>query len=73
MSKVLLLSIIVPMYNVAPYVARCLRSLANQDLSSEEYEIICVNDGSPDNCKEIVEKLQNEIPNIILTLISNRF
>ena len=60
------LSIIVPMYNVAPYVDRCIRSLANQDIPFEDYEIICVNDGSPDNCAEIVTKLQKEIPNIVL-------
>lgn len=60
------LSIIIPMYNVAPYVERCLRSLANQDIPFNDYEIICVNDGSPDNCAEIVKRLQNEIPNIIL-------
>lgn len=60
------ISIIVPMYNVSHYVERCLRSLAKQDISVEDYEIICVNDGSPDNCKEIIEHLQKEIPNIIL-------
>ncbi len=54
------------MYKVAPYVDRCIRSLANQDMPTEEYEIICVNDGSPDNCKEIIEGLQQEIPNLIL-------
>lgn len=60
------LSIIVPMYNVAPYVERCIRSLAEQDLPSEDYEIICVNDGSPDNCCEIVEGLKQEFANIVL-------
>jgi glycosyltransferase involved in cell wall biosynthesis len=65
MSK-LRLSIIIPMYNVAPYVDRCLSSLANQDIPYDHFEIICVNDGSPDNCSEIVKRLQNEIPNIIL-------
>ena len=54
------------MYKVAPYVERCLRSLANQDIPFKDYEIICVNDGSPDNCAEIVMKLQKEIPNIVL-------
>ncbi|WP_375585606.1 glycosyltransferase family 2 protein [Cyclobacterium xiamenense] len=65
-GKELSLSIIIPMYNVAPYVERCLRSLANQDIPNEEYEIICVNDGSPDRCREIVEELQREISNIVL-------
>ncbi|MFZ4455583.1 MAG: glycosyltransferase family 2 protein [Bacteroidales bacterium] len=60
------LSIIVPMYNVAPYVEKCIRSLENQDIPKSEYEIICVNDGSPDNCKEIVERLQMEFVNIKL-------
>lgn len=60
------LSIIVPMYNVAPYVERCIRSLEDQDIQKDEYEIICVNDGSPDNCREIVKSLQLEYPNVIL-------
>ncbi len=54
------------MYNVAPYVERCLSSLANQDIPYDDFEIICVNDGSSDNCSEIVKRLQNEIPNVIL-------
>jgi glycosyltransferase involved in cell wall biosynthesis len=65
-QKNIMLSIIIPMYKVAPYVKKCLRSLADQDIPFSSYEIICVNDGSPDNCSEIVESLQNEIPNIVL-------
>lgn len=66
MNQEIKLSIIVPMYKIAPYVERCIRSLAGQDLPFEEYEIICVNDGSPDNCSEIVRELQKKVPNIIL-------
>lgn len=62
----MLLSIIVPMYNVAPYVERCLRSLTNQDLAPDQYEIICINDGSPDNSAAIVENLQKEFSQIVL-------
>lgn len=65
-SSCIKLSFIVPMYNVGLYVERCLRSLVNQDIPPEDYEIICVNDGSPDNCLEIVSRLQLEIPNIVL-------
>jgi len=61
-----IISVIVPTYNVAPYLERCLRSLANQDISNEHYEILCVNDGSTDHSKDIVENLQKEIPNLIL-------
>ena len=39
-------SVIVPIYNVEEYLPRCIDSLINQTLDS--YEIILVNDGSPD-------------------------
>lgn len=48
-----LVSIIVPVYNVEKYLEKCLESLVNQTLKN--IEIICVNDGSPDNCGEILD------------------
>lgn len=54
------------MYNVEPYVERCIRSLEDQDLPKEDYEIICINDGSPDKSREIVRSLQREFDNIVL-------
>jgi glycosyltransferase involved in cell wall biosynthesis len=60
------LSIIIPVYNVEPYLERCLRSLEDQDLARSEYEIICINDGSPDNSKQLILQLQKEFDNIIL-------
>ena len=60
------LSIIIPAYKVDGYIEKCIRSLENQDMPTNEYEIIVTNDGSPDRCKEIVESLQNEFSNIIL-------
>lgn len=52
MSKELLLSIIVPVYNTESYLKECLDSLLEQDIS--EYEIICINDGSTDNSLDIL-------------------
>ena len=60
------LSIIVPIYNVEPYVERCLQSLEDQDIPHGEYEIICINDGSPDNSHDVVVRMQGEYNNIIL-------
>lgn len=54
------------MYNVESYVERCLRSLENQDIPKEDYEIICINDGSPDDSRGVVIRIQNEYDNIIL-------
>jgi len=57
------LSIIVPIYNVEQYLRKCVDSLLAQDLPSSEYEIILVDDGSPDACPQICDeyaRLMNE-------------
>ena len=51
------ISLIIPVYNVEKYVEKCLRSCINQDLPKDEYEIIVVNDGSPDGSLEIVQRI----------------
>lgn len=60
------LSIIVPFYNVEPYIEECIRSLYNQDIPHEEYEVICVDDCSPDRARAIVEQLRKEYPTLRL-------
>lgn len=47
------LSIIVPIYNVEPYLTRCIDSILEQTYT--DYELILVNDGSPDRCGEIID------------------
>jgi len=47
-------SIIVPVYNSAPYLDRCLKSIANQSLNDIEI-VIVVDEGTQDNSLEIVE------------------
>lgn len=58
------LSIIIPVYNVEKYIARCLDSLLDQDVHKEDYEIILVNDGSLDNGLEIAEIYANRYSNV---------
>jgi len=60
------LSIILPCYNVEKYIGECLDSLYNQDIPETEYEVICVNDCSPDKCREIVLARQHYHSNLIL-------
>ncbi len=50
--KKIKISIIIPVYNVEKYLSQCLDSLVNQTF--KDIEIICVNDGSPDNSLEIL-------------------
>ncbi len=47
-------SVIIPVYNVEKYIRECLDSVVNQTL--KDIEIICVNDGSPDNSLAILEE-----------------
>ena len=48
------LSLIIPVYNVEPYLAECLDSCINQTFT--DIEIICVNDCSPDKSGEILNE-----------------
>ena len=52
------ISIIVPIYNTAKYLKRCLDSIMQQSL--EDIEIIAINDGSTDNSLEILQKLSKK-------------
>ena len=58
------ISIIIPYRNVENYIADCLDSVVNQTLS--DIEIICVNDCSSDNSKNIVEQFQEKDNRIIM-------
>ena len=48
------ISVIIPVYNVENYLRQCLDSIINQTL--KEIEIICINDGSTDSSKQILEE-----------------
>lgn len=58
------ISVIVPVYNVENYLAECLDSIINQSL--KDIEIICINDGSKDSSKKILEEYQYRDDRIII-------
>lgn len=60
-------SVIVPVYNVEEYLAPCLDSLVKQTL--QDIEIIVVNDGSPDNSQEIIDRYVKKYPNLVKAMI----
>lgn len=62
----ILLSIIVPVYNIENYITRCIESLLDQEFSPNEYEIILINDGSTDNSGQICQYYAILHNNIIL-------
>jgi len=64
-----MISVIIPMYNSANTIERALESVVKQDYSGA-VEVVVVNDGSKDNCVEIVENFITAHQNTKITLIS---
>jgi CDP-glycerol glycerophosphotransferase len=64
------LSIILPVYNVESFLPECLDSILGQDFS--DFELIVVDDCSPDGCAKILRKYQNRDPRVrVLSLDRN--
>lgn len=65
-------SIIIPIYNVASYIDRCIDSILLQDCDDVQIECILVNDCTPDESMTIVnEKLKNYCGNISFVLVNH--
>ena len=60
------LSFIIPVYNVEKFIGECLDSIYCQGISEDLFEVICIDDCSPDNSKEIVKLHQNSQSNLRL-------
>ena len=60
-------SVIIPIYNVENYIEETILSVINQSIGFQEnIQIILVNDGSPDNSKDICLEYVNKYPNNII-------
>jgi len=59
-------SFLIPLYNGEQYIAQCLNSLLNQDIPHDEYEILCLDDCSPDNVADVVAEYSVNYPCIKL-------
>jgi len=58
------LSIIIPIYNAKKHLRECLDSYLRQNISPNEYEILCVNDGSTDGSAEILNDYEQKFSNV---------
>lgn len=65
------ISIIIPIYNCEEYISDCLASLIDQGIPPEDYEIICIDDGSVDQSIRIVEEFAAINRNIIVIKKNN--
>lgn len=59
-------AIIIPVFNIERYIAECLDSVINQSIGLEHLQVIVVNDGSTDQSLNIVEKYQQQYPDVFL-------
>ena len=57
------ISVIIPVYNTAKYLSKCLDSILNQTL--KEIEVIVVNDGSKDNSQELIDAYKEKDGRIV--------
>lgn len=61
----MLLSIVIPVYKVEKFLEICLNSIIEQDgVTTDVYEIIAVDDGSPDRCPELLDDYAQRVPNM---------
>ena len=60
------LSFIIPVYNTEAYLDECLGSMLKQDIPAEDYEIICVNDGSTDGSLRLLRRYEEKYPNVVV-------
>ncbi len=65
-----LVSLVVPVYKVEPYLDKALQSIEKQDF--KDFEVIIVNDGSPDNCQQIIDRFVHKNPYFTCILQENK-
>lgn len=61
------LSVIVAVYNIEPFIKKCLKSLVTQTL--EDIEILVINDGSPDNSQQIIDRFAADYPTKVRSFV----
>ncbi|MCG0638142.1 glycosyltransferase family 2 protein [Lactiplantibacillus plantarum] len=60
----IILSVIIPVFNVYPYIKKCLASILNQTVDKNCYEVLVVNDGSTDRSSEFLKSIGNKFENL---------
>lgn len=68
----MILSIVVPVYNVQNYLKKCIDSLFDQDLDTSNYEVIAINDGSTDHSLVLLESLKKNYTSLKIITQDNK-
>lgn len=62
----MLVSFILPVYNVQPYLIRCLDSIYGQGINETMFEVVAVNDGSTDESLSVIEQYSKKHSNLVI-------
>lgn len=68
--KIAKISVIIPCYNIEDYLPKCLESILSQ--TEKDIELICIDDGSKDNTREVLENYKNKHSNIRVLYQNNK-
>ena len=68
----MIISLVLPVYNVEKYLGKCINSCLDQDISSSDFEIIIVDDGSTDASGKIGKKYADKFENVKLIQQKNK-
>ena len=66
------LSIIIPVYKVEQYIRPCIESIYRQELNEDIFEVIIINDGTPDNSMDMISDLIAQHQNIVVINQENK-
>jgi len=66
-----LLTYIVPVYNTAALLPRCLQSIIDQPVAADDCEVLVVDDGSTDGSSAVVERFARDYPQVRLLVQQN--
>ena len=64
------ISVIIPVYNTEKYLSECLDSVLAQTF--QDFEVICVNDGSTDNSAQVLSDYASHHPHIRIITQENQ-
>ena len=66
------ISFVIPVYNAAAYLNKCVESIFESKISEEKYEIILVDDGSTDNSIQVAKAISQDHKNVSLFIQKNQ-
>lgn len=67
----MIISYVLPCFNVEKYIVKCLDSIYNQEIDRDLFEVICINDGSRDGTERLLSEYAKTHNNLVFQTIEN--